>query len=132
MIFLKNRLRNFDLETAGQIFEITVSEQRAITSKFLLSHSVFKRLVLYTRKNPGLVWERVKDSERSKLMLANTCSSNFVLVVARTRNPSEPLTYRGPGYLCPKICRSGAYSFWPVRLSICPFVRENVYIGHSF
>ena len=28
--------------------------------QFLLSHSVFKRLVLQTRKKTGLVWERMK------------------------------------------------------------------------
>ena len=43
--------------------------------------------------------------------------------------------------LCPRIGRSGAYSFWPVCLSVrpfvhpsvCPFVvRKNFYIGQIF
>ena len=38
-------------------------------------------------------------------------------------------------FLCPRIDRSGAYSFWPVCLSVCwsvcPFVCPyNFYIGH--
>jgi hypothetical protein len=35
-------------------------------------------------------------------------------------------------FLCPRIERSGAYSFWPVRLSICLFVCKNFNIGHIF
>ena len=30
--------------------------------QYSFCHSVFKRLTLQTRKNPELVWERVKDS----------------------------------------------------------------------
>ena len=32
-----------------------------VTSNFSFSHSVFKILVLLTRKKTGLVWERVND-----------------------------------------------------------------------
>ena len=32
-----------------------------VTSNFSFSHSVFKRLVLQTRKNKGLFWERVNS-----------------------------------------------------------------------
>ena len=34
-------------------------EKLLVMSSFSFSHSVFKRLVLQTRKKPGLVWERV-------------------------------------------------------------------------
>ena len=39
-------------------------------------------------------------------------------------------------FLCSRIDRSAAYSFWPVRLSVCPFVclfvLKNFYIGYIF
>ena len=35
-------------------------EKLLIVSNFSFSHSVFKILVLQTRKKPGLNWERVK------------------------------------------------------------------------
>ena len=35
-------------------------EKLLVTSNFSFSHSVLKRLVLQTRKNQGLFWERVK------------------------------------------------------------------------
>ena len=35
-------------------------EKLLVTSNFSFPHSVFKRLVLQTRKNQGLFWERVK------------------------------------------------------------------------
>jgi hypothetical protein len=39
-------------------------------------------------------------------------------------------------FLCPRIERSGAYSFWPVRPSVCPSVClsvcKNFNIGHIF
>ena len=36
-------------------------EKVLVTSNFSFSHSVFERLVLQTRKKPGLVWERVNS-----------------------------------------------------------------------
>ena len=36
-------------------------------------------------------------------------------------------------FLCPRINRLGAYSFWPACLSVCLFVcQQKFYIGHSF
>jgi hypothetical protein len=34
--------------------------------------------------------------------------------------------------LCPRIERSGAYSFWPVHLSVCLSVSKDLNIGHIF
>ena len=48
-------------ESYSELLENTVGKgEIAHYEQFLLFHSVFKRLVLQTRKNPGLVWERVK------------------------------------------------------------------------
>ena len=36
-------------------------------------------------------------------------------------------------FVCQNIDRLGAYSFWPVWLSVCPFVcPQKLYVGHSF
>ena len=39
-------------------------------------------------------------------------------------------------FLCPSIDRSGAYSFWPICLSVRPFVvffvGKNFHVGHIF
>ena len=43
-------------------------EKLLITSNFSFSHSVFKRLLLQTRKKPGLVWERVNSSPNDKFL----------------------------------------------------------------
>jgi hypothetical protein len=37
-----------------------------------------------------------------------------------------------PQFLCPRIERLGAYSFWPARLFVCLSVCKNFNIGHIF
>ena len=41
-------------------------EKLLVTSNFSFSHRVFKRLVLQTRKKPGIVWERVEFSLKDR------------------------------------------------------------------
>ena len=57
---------NFELSKYGRKFSECVEKtvgngEIARYEQFLLSHSVFKSLVLQTHKKPGLVWERVNS-----------------------------------------------------------------------
>ena len=44
-------------------------DELLVTSNFSFSHSVFKRLVLQTRKKQGLVWERVTFADNNLMLL---------------------------------------------------------------
>ena len=55
---------NFKFDKNGTDFSKSVEntvekEKLLVTSNFSFSHGVFKRLLKQTRKNQGLLWERV-------------------------------------------------------------------------
>ena len=59
---------NFKFDENSEKFSKTVENtvgkgEIAHHEQFLLSHSIFRRLVQQTRKKPGLVWEWVKRNE---------------------------------------------------------------------
>ena len=60
--FDENGIKFFEL-----VENTVVKGEIARYEQFHLSHSVFKRLILQTRKRPGLVGERVKKTEKGDL-----------------------------------------------------------------
>ena len=64
------------------------------------------------------------------------CLLSYILMIIGGMLDWNPSPYSGCILLCPSIDRSGAYTFWPVRLSARPFVRlfvrKNFYMGHIF
>ena len=73
---------NFEFDENGRKLskrvENTVRKRRNCSLQAIspFSHSVFRRLVLQTRKKPGLVWERVKTLWfRDQLVYHDNCFS---------------------------------------------------------
>ena len=53
------------------------NEKTLLTSNFSFSHSVFKKLVLQTRKKIGLVWEGFKTLHQTTKFLINPNGKNL-------------------------------------------------------
>ena len=87
-------------------------EKLLVKSNFSFSHSVFKRLVLHTRKNQGLFGKGLMKM-RCYDILSRQCSQLPVIILS-----SLILDIN----LCPWIKRLGAYCFTVVCPSVCPSV----------
>ena len=67
-------------------------EKLLVSSNFSFSHSVFKKLVLLTRKNQGLFGKGLKNVEcKGKKILITSICSLFQSVHDSSNNKSSPL-----------------------------------------